>query len=63
MNPARLHREIPHRYRMEAAKFKKSGKTYFPPRRIDPTNGDAAKETVVLPDTGKIITYTVDYQW
>jgi len=59
MFSSRNWREYPQRYRMEAAKFKKSGKTYFPPRRVDPTNGDMTKETVTLPDTGKIVTYTV----
>jgi len=57
--PSRIWREFPQRYRMEAVKFKKSGKTYFPPRQVDPTNGDTERETVVLPETGKVVTYTV----
>jgi len=44
---------------MEAVKFKKSGKTYFPPRQVDPTNGDTEFQKVVLPETGKVVTYTV----
>jgi uncharacterized OB-fold protein len=52
-------REYPQRYRLEAVKFKKSGITYFPPRQVDPTNGDTEFEQVVLPDTGKVVTYTV----
>jgi uncharacterized OB-fold protein len=40
-------------------KFKKSGKTYFPPRDVDPETGDTEREMVVLPETGKIVTYTV----
>ena len=52
-------REYPQRYRLEAVKFKKSGKTYFPPRDIDPETGDTEKEKVILPETGKIVTYTV----
>jgi hypothetical protein len=59
MFSSRNWREYPQRYRMEAVKFKKSGKTYFPPRLVDPTNGDTAKEAVTLPDTGKVLTYTV----
>jgi len=56
---ARNWREYPQRYRLEAVKFKKSGKTYFPPRDVDPETGDTEKEKVVLPDSGKIVTYTV----
>lgn len=59
MFSARNWREYPQRYRMEAVKFKKSGKTYFPPRQIDPTNGDTEFEKVVLPEIGKVVTYTV----
>lgn len=57
--PSRIWREFPQRYRMEAVKFKKSGKTYFPPRQVDPTNGDTEFQKVVLPETGKVVTYTV----
>ncbi|MFQ6009100.1 MAG: Zn-ribbon domain-containing OB-fold protein [Candidatus Zixiibacteriota bacterium] len=59
MFSSRNWREYPQRYRLEAAKFKKSGKTYFPPRVVDPETGDKEFETVKLPDTGKIVTYTV----
>jgi len=59
MFSARNWREYPQRYRLEATKFKKSGKTYFPPRKVDPETGDTEFETVRLPDTGKIVTYTV----
>ena len=59
MFSSRNWREYPQRYRLEACKFKKSGKTYFPPRSIDPETGDTEQEMVVLPDTGKIVTYTV----
>ena len=59
MFSARNWREYPQRYRMEAVKFKKSGKTYFPPRQIDPTNGDTEFEKVVLPEIGKVVTFTV----
>jgi hypothetical protein len=59
MFSSRNWREYPQRYRLEASKFKKSGNTYFPPRAIDPETGDTEQEMVVLPDTGKIVTYTV----
>lgn len=59
MFSSRNWREYPQRYRYEATKFKKSGKTYFPPRQVDPETGDTARETVTLPETGKVITYTV----
>lgn len=59
MFPSRAWREYPQRYRLEATKFKKSGKTYFPPRKVDPETGDTAFETVRLPETGKLLTYTV----
>jgi len=59
MFSSRNWREYPQRYRMEAAKFKKSGKTYFPPRSIDPETGDTEYEIVRLPDLGKVLTYTV----
>ncbi|MDX9858111.1 MAG: Zn-ribbon domain-containing OB-fold protein [candidate division Zixibacteria bacterium] len=59
MFSSRNWREYPQRYRLEASKFKKSGKTYFPPREIDPETGDTEQEIVRLPDTGTIVTYTV----
>lgn len=59
MFSSRNWREYPHRYRLEASKFKKSGKTYFPKRIIDPETGCTEQETVKLADTGKIVTYTV----
>ena len=59
MFSSRNWREFPQRYRLEASKFKKSDKTYFPPRAVDPETGDTEQETVVLPDTGKIVSYTV----
>jgi uncharacterized OB-fold protein len=59
MFSSRVWRENPQRYRLEASRFKKSGKTYFPPRKIDPETGDTEFETVRLPETGKLLTYTV----
>ncbi len=59
MFSSRNWREYPQRYRLEASKFRKSGRTYFPPRSVDPETGDTDSETVKLPDTGKVVTYTV----
>lgn len=59
MFSSRNWREYPQRYRREALKFKKSGKTYYPPRTVDPIDGSTEAEKVVLPDTGKVVTYTV----
>jgi hypothetical protein len=59
MFSSRSWREYPQRYRLEASKFKKSGKTYYPPRDVDPSNGETENEIVRLPDTGKVVTYTV----
>jgi uncharacterized OB-fold protein len=39
MFSSRNWREYPQRYRLEAVRFKKSGKTYFPPRDVDMTDG------------------------
>lgn len=52
----RYHREIPQRYRYEAAKTD-DGKIYFPPRVRYP-NGQKALP-YVLAQTGKIISWTV----
>ncbi len=59
MYPARDWREYPHRYRLEAGKCKKCGKVVFPRRLICPECGHREFEKTILPDTGKIITYTV----
>jgi uncharacterized OB-fold protein len=59
MFPARIHREKPHRYRLEAGQCTKCGKTVFPFRLICPECGSREFKTVALPDTGKIVTYTI----
>jgi uncharacterized OB-fold protein len=52
-------REIPQRYRLEAAKCDKCGKVHFPPRPICDACGGWEFETVVLPKEGKLLTWTV----
>jgi hypothetical protein len=57
--PSRYWREIPQRYRLEAAKCKKCGAVSFPPRLICPFCKAREFETVTLADKGKILTYTI----
>src|SRR3989338_7036581 len=59
MSVARYWREIPQRYRLEAGKCKKCGKIFFPPRLICDKCKSQEFTTVVLPDEGTILTYTV----
>ncbi len=58
-SPARSWRESPQRYRLEAAKCIKCSKTLFPPRLICPACGGREFTDVVLPRTGKVLTFTV----
>ena len=59
MSAPKFWREIPQRYRFEAAKCKKCGKISFPPRLICPECKTREFETVKLNDKGKIETFTV----
>ncbi len=59
LTTARYWREIPQRYRMEAGKCTACGEVHFPPRRVCMKCGKQEFETVVLPDTGTVETYTV----
>ena len=51
----RYAREVPQRYRYEAAKTK-SGKVFFPPRLVYPGGEKAEKH--ILSQIGKVLTYT-----
>ena len=53
---ARYWREIPQRYRYEAAKCKGCGAVWFPPRLICSECGKKDFEDVILPGTGKVKT-------
>ena len=55
----RIWREIPRRYRYEAAKCKKCGKVFFPPRLICSACKTKEFEAVILNRKGKLLTYTV----
>ena len=57
-NSPRYSREIPHRYRLEAQRFTKSGYIAFPRRYVDPNNGDRNSEPFTLSGFGKILSYT-----
>ena len=59
MITARYHREIPQRYRLEAAKCSKCGTMSFPPRLICQNCKGQTFETVRLSDEGKLLTFTV----
>ena len=56
---ARYWREIPQRYRYEAAKCKGCGAVWFPPRLICAECGKREFEQVILSNTGKVKTFTV----
>ncbi len=55
----RYHREIPQRYRLEAAKCAGCGKIHFPPRAVCADCGGREFTVEVLPSRGKVLTYTV----
>ncbi len=56
---ARYWREIPQRYRLEAAKCTSCGKQFFPPRLVCNGCGGREFEATKLSDKGKLATYTV----
>jgi hypothetical protein len=56
---ARVWREYPQRYRLEAKKDKDTGKVYFPPRVVVPGNLQPEFEDTALSGTGKVVTYTI----
>ena len=59
MITARNWREIPQRYRLEAAKCAKCGNVSFHPRLACGECRGRKFETVTLPDKGKVLTFTV----
>jgi uncharacterized OB-fold protein len=54
----RYYREIPQRYRLEAAKCQGCGKVHFPPRKVCKECDGEEFETVNLPQRGKVVTHT-----
>jgi len=59
MSSPRYWREIPQRYRYEAAKCTGCGKKFFPPRLVCDSCGERSFETTHLAEEGKVLTYTV----
>lgn len=59
MFPARIWREFPQRYRLEAVQDKETKKVYFPPRTLGDDFKKIDGEKYVLPDEGTIYTYTI----
>lgn len=57
-NSQRYTREIPHRYRLEAQKFK-SGFVSLPRRYIDPISKSDEFENIKLSGKGTILSYTI----
>jgi uncharacterized OB-fold protein len=57
--PSRGWREYPQRYRREAGKCKVCGKMFFPPRLVCDQCGAEEFETVQLPETGELVTFTI----
>lgn len=57
--PSRNWREIPQRYRLEAAKCTGCGFVCFPPRVICPRCGSREFEKTKLAGSGKLLTYTI----
>ncbi len=58
-SPAIAWREYPQKYRLEAARCTGCGKILYPPRVVCPECRCRDFETVTLPRTGKIVTFTV----
>jgi uncharacterized OB-fold protein len=56
---AKYWREIPQRYRGEASQSLKTGKVYFPPRLVEPGNGNRRFKPVKLSYNGEVLTYTI----
>jgi uncharacterized OB-fold protein len=57
--PSRYWREIPQRYRYEAARCKSCGFICFPPRLVCPRCGARAFEATRLAQTGAVLAYTI----
>jgi uncharacterized OB-fold protein len=59
LNPARVAREFPSRFRLEAARCEKCGAVTFPPRLVCPSCRGRKFATVPLEPEGKVLTWTV----
>ena len=59
MPAAQYAREMPQRYRLEAARCSGCQKIAFPPRQICPGCHKSSFETITLSGEGKLVTWTV----
>ena len=59
MITARYHREVPQRYRLEAAKCSSCGLISFPPRLVCPGCKGRIFEKINLNSEGKILSFTI----
>jgi hypothetical protein len=59
LNPARVAREFPSRYRLEAAKCAGCGHIAFPARLVCPVCRGTKHTAVTLDPAGKVLTFTV----
>jgi len=59
LNPARVSREFPSRYRLEGARCSVCGAVSFPARRVCPECRARTFEPFQVSDTGKVLTFTV----
>ena len=58
-SPSRYWREIPQRYRLEAARCASCGEVSYPPRLVCRKCRSRRFETITLPDEGTLLTYTI----
>ncbi len=59
MSSPRYWREMPQRYRYEAAKCKKCGKVLFPPRLVCPSCRAREFDKININNSGRVETFTV----
>lgn len=59
MFPSRIWREMPQRYRLEAAECKKCGKRYYPPRLVCAECGGRKFESYKLAEEAVLETFTI----
>ena len=59
LNPARVAREFPSRYRLEAVRCEKCGAVVFPARLVCPSCRGRKFASITLEPEGKVLTWTV----
>ena len=58
LNPARVHREFPSRYRLEAARCTSCGAVLYPARLVCPSCRGRSFEPCRVASEGEVVTYT-----